>query len=267
MPFIEEFHSYRMLFPLSMKCVAVLMPHVLLMNTWRIYWRRGAKEDSKCRIDVHINLLPRIPSDHNFLLLNEASVGQPPAVPGVDEGKISIVALHITPRHVLKVETRNLLPPQTRIYPSYHLRAMRTLLISLLLSILPPLSQCQLHPDNDLSISLPFTSASQNFDTFGSAALLSDTIVLTPHSPAHILGAIWAKKPNPHTYWEVEFSLRVSGAERGGNGLAFWYSGKRGLGGNIFGSIDQWDGLGLFFDGNTGGKVYSFYCVANDSLR
>src|SRR5271170_2762889 len=101
----------------------------------------------------------------------------------------------------------------------------------LLFTIFSALVSCQLHQDNELSISQPFTSATQNFDTFGSVTLLSDTIVLTPHSPSHLLGAIWAKKPNPHLYWEAEFSIRVSGAERGGTGLAFWYSSQRGLGG------------------------------------
>ena len=101
----------------------------------------------------------------------------------------------------------------------------------------------------------PFTSATKDFDTFGSATLHSDTIVLTPHSPSHTIGAIWSKVANPYKYWEAEFSFRASGAERGGIGLAFWYSARRGLGGNVFGSIDAWDGLGVFFDANTGGKV------------
>jgi hypothetical protein len=51
----------------------------------------------------------------------------------------------------------------------------------------------------------------------------------------------------------------VTGAERGGTGLAFWYASKLGLGGNVFGSVDQWDGLGAFFDANTGGKVSFVY--------
>src|SRR2546423_3330518 len=133
---------------------------------------------------------------------------------------------------------------------------MPHLIVLTLFSIFACIARCQLHPDTSFTISHPFTSATQNYDTFGSAMLHSDTVVLTPHSPAHLLGALWAKKTNPHLYWEAEFSFRASGAERGGNGLAFWYSTKRGLGGNVFGSIDAWDGLGLFFDSNTGGRVH-----------
>ena len=40
-------------------------------------------------------------------------------------------------------------------------------------------------------------------------------------------------------------------------GLAFWYTTNRGLEGNVFGSVNQWDRLGLFFDANPGGKVSS----------
>lgn len=138
---------------------------------------------------------------------------------------------------------------------------LRLVLVLVLVFIhLLPFASCQFHSDNSLSLSLPFTSATADWDTFGAATLHSDTVVLTAHSPSHLLGALWSKKPNPHTYWEAEFSFRVMGAERGGIGLAFWYTAKRGLGGNIFGSVDQWDGLGLFFDGNTGGKV-RFYKV------
>lgn len=126
---------------------------------------------------------------------------------------------------------------------------------------------CQLHPDNSLSLSLPFTSATADWDTFGAATLHSDTVVLTPHSPSHLLGALWSKKPNQHTFWEAEFSFRAMGAERGGTGLAFWYATKRGLGGNVFGSVDQWDGFGLFFDGNSGGKVVQGSNATNNSRR
>lgn len=133
-----------------------------------------------------------------------------------------------------------------------------------ILAVLHSLVTCQ--SDTTFSLSQPFTSATQNFDTFGAAVLHSDTIVLTPHSP-HVVGAIWVKKPNPHIYWEAEFSFRVSGAERGGTGIGFWYTNRRGIAGNILGSHDQWDGLGVFFDANTGGGVYFPLLVKIDCSR
>ena len=35
----------------------------------------------------------------------------------------------------------------------------------------------------------------------------------------------------------------------------------------MFGSVDQWDGLGVFFDANTGGKVRSVRCVISGDNR
>jgi hypothetical protein len=118
------------------------------------------------------------------------------------------------------------------------------------------LAASQLSLQNEFTLTQPFNNAKEKFDVFGSATLYSDTIVLTPNSP-HVSGAIWSKKTNSHKYWQAEFSFRVSGAERGGQGLAFWYAVKPGRSGKVFGNADQWDGLGLFFDANSGGKVKS----------
>jgi hypothetical protein len=134
---------------------------------------------------------------------------------------------------------------------------MAHLLPLVLLFALSSLSTSEPRPDTSLSLSQPFNSGTQSFDAFGTASMHSDVIDLTPNAPAHMLAAIWAKNPNSHQYWEAEFSFRVSGAERGGNGLAFWYAARRGTRGNVFGSVDQWDGFGLFLDPNTGGKVFA----------
>jgi hypothetical protein len=128
--------------------------------------------------------------------------------------------------------------------------------LAILLATLITLAASQFSLQNEFTLTQPFSNAKEKFDVFGSATLYSDTIVLTPNSP-HVSGAIWSKKTNSHNYWQAEFSFRVSGAERGGQGLAFWYAAKPGRSGNVFGNADQWDGLGLFFDANSGGKVMS----------
>jgi lectin, mannose-binding 2 len=130
--------------------------------------------------------------------------------------------------------------------------------LAILLSTLITLAASQFSLQNDFTLTQPLSNAKEKFDVFGSATLYSDIIVLTPNSP-HMSGAIWSKKTNPHKYWQAEFSLRVSGAERGGQGLAFWYAAKPGRSGNVFGNADQWDGLGLFFDANSGGKVLTSF--------
>ncbi|KAG5461982.1 MAG: legume-like lectin family-domain-containing protein, partial [Olpidium bornovanus] len=90
--------------------------------------------------------------------------------------------------------------------------------------------------------SIPF------FETFGNAIPSEEYIRLAASVPG-LKGSIWAKDPNKHPEWEVEFSFRASGrGTAGGEGLAFWYTKDRGQEGPIFGSKDKWDGVGIFFD-------------------
>lgn len=83
-------------------------------------------------------------------------------------------------------------------------------------------------------------------------------------------GGMWTKSPVPYDWWEVDIAFRVSGRGRiGADGLvksekyqpygihyfytfylqAFWYTQNKGsYEGDVFGSSDQWVGLGVFFD-------------------
>merc|ERR1719189_1415909 len=60
---------------------------------------------------------------------------------------------------------------------------------------------------------------------------------------------IWTKEVTNFDWWEVELTFRVTGRGRiGADGLAFWYTAARGVEGPVYGSNDQWIGLGVFFD-------------------
>merc|ERR1719334_2155243 len=60
---------------------------------------------------------------------------------------------------------------------------------------------------------------------------------------------IWTKEQTNFDWWEVELTFRVTGRGRiGADGLAFWYTAAQGLEGPVYGSNDQWIGLGVFFD-------------------
>lgn len=63
-------------------------------------------------------------------------------------------------------------------------------------------------------------------------------------------GAIWTKSKTNFDWWEIEIVFRVTGRGRiGADGLAFWYVQDKGdYNGNVFGSSDKWNGLGIFFD-------------------
>lgn len=64
------------------------------------------------------------------------------------------------------------------------------------------------------------------------------------------IGAIWTKHPVTYDWWEVDLVFRITGRGRiGADGLAFWYTSAKGAyNGTVFGSSDQWQGLGIFFD-------------------
>jgi len=49
--------------------------------------------------------------------------------------------------------------------------------------------------------------------------------------------------------WEVELEFYIgSDQRRGADGMAMWYTRDRMEEGPVFGSKDQWTGLGIFFD-------------------
>ncbi|CAH0552175.1 unnamed protein product [Brassicogethes aeneus] len=88
------------------------------------------------------------------------------------------------------------------------------------------------------------------FWEYGGNAIASAENVRIAPSLRSQKGAIWTKNPINFDNWDVDISFRVTGRGRiGADGLAFWYTQNKGAyDGNVFGSSDQWVGLGLFFD-------------------
>ncbi|KAI9593586.1 legume-like lectin [Syncephalis fuscata] len=86
------------------------------------------------------------------------------------------------------------------------------------------------------------------FEYFENTLPSVDFIRLSP-SLKGMKGAIWAKEPNPHKEWIVEFSVNVFGRHlHGGDGMAFWYTKDRGQMGPVYGSKDSWEGLMVALD-------------------
>lgn len=78
--------------------------------------------------------------------------------------------------------------------------------------------------------------------------MASDFVRLAPSVPG-LKGSVWRQTPNEYKEWEVEFQFKAFGqGQVGGRGLAFWYTQERAIEGNVFGSKDQWRGLGVFLD-------------------
>jgi len=86
------------------------------------------------------------------------------------------------------------------------------------------------------------------WDHFGNAIASEENLRVTPSLRSQ-KGSVWSKLATTFDWWEVEIVFRVTGRGRiGADGLAFWFTSTKGVEGPVFGSGDQWNGLGLFFD-------------------
>jgi len=82
----------------------------------------------------------------------------------------------------------------------------------------------------------------------GNAIASAENVRITPSLRSQ-KGRIWSKDMTNFDWWEVDLTFRVTGRGRiGADGLAFWYSAAKGVEGPVYGSNDQWIGLGVFFD-------------------
>ncbi|KNC99959.1 uncharacterized protein SPPG_05331 [Spizellomyces punctatus DAOM BR117] len=92
---------------------------------------------------------------------------------------------------------------------------------------------------------------------FGGDALMEVNrfVRLTPELPSKS-GWLWSKQPFTSSSWLVEFDFKVHGASSGlhGDGFAFWYTTDKEQGGPVYGSKDQFTGLGVFFDTYANGR-------------
>jgi len=87
------------------------------------------------------------------------------------------------------------------------------------------------------------------FWEYAGNAIANEEMVRVTPSLRSQKGNIWTRLPIDFDWWEVELIFRVTGRGRiGADGLAFWYTDYRQEEGPVFGSADQWNGLGIFFD-------------------
>jgi len=86
------------------------------------------------------------------------------------------------------------------------------------------------------------------FEYSGNAIASEEMVRITPSLRSQ-KGMMWTKEMTNFDWWEVEITFRVTGRGRiGADGLAFWYTAAKGLEGPVYGSSDQWIGLGVFMD-------------------
>ncbi|CAF5050779.1 unnamed protein product, partial [Rotaria sp. Silwood1] len=85
--------------------------------------------------------------------------------------------------------------------------------------------------------------------TFGGSAIASDEQVRITPSIRSQKGWIWSKNTLSANDWLLDIKLRITGRGRvGADGMAIWFTENPGVEGSVFGSNDQWKGLGIFLD-------------------
>lgn len=102
------------------------------------------------------------------------------------------------------------------------------------------------------SIQKPYETdiASQSWVQSGSTIVANECIRLTSDRQSQ-RGALWNTKANALEHWEALIHFKVTGTGVGhlfGDGFAFWYAKDPSVSGSLFGSKEDFDGLGVFFD-------------------
>ncbi|OJK00870.1 hypothetical protein ASPACDRAFT_77753 [Aspergillus aculeatus ATCC 16872] len=87
------------------------------------------------------------------------------------------------------------------------------------------------------------------FDFGGDTIIRADQYIrLTSDRPSQ-QGWIFSRVPLTATNWEIEVEFKIHGAGNlHGDGFAMWLTKQRATQGPVFGSTDNFEGLGIFFD-------------------
>ncbi|XP_042344962.1 VIP36-like protein [Plectropomus leopardus] len=96
---------------------------------------------------------------------------------------------------------------------------------------------------------LGFSSSSQ-WDLMGTAMVTPDYVRLTPDLQSR-QGAVWSRIPFFVRDWELKVHFKIHGQAKknlNGDGMAIWLTKDRMQSGPVFGSMNQFIGLGIFVD-------------------
>nr|XP_002126496.1 vesicular integral-membrane protein VIP36 [Ciona intestinalis] len=104
----------------------------------------------------------------------------------------------------------------------------------------------------EYSLTKPYSSNGMTmpFWDFRDRTMLTNNFIrLTSNHQAEV-GSVWNKIPLYLRDWEMQVQFKVHGGGRtlGADGFAIWYTKERMTPGPVFGSRDEFHGLGVFFD-------------------
>ncbi|XP_041355326.1 protein ERGIC-53-like [Gigantopelta aegis] len=87
------------------------------------------------------------------------------------------------------------------------------------------------------------------FWQYGGDAMAGDEGIRITPSLRSKKGWVWTKNVFESEHWQIDVVVRVQGRGRiGADGMAVWFTETPGTEGPVFGSNDNWKGLGIFLD-------------------
>ncbi|KAF2634296.1 vesicular integral-membrane protein VIP36 precursor [Massarina eburnea CBS 473.64] len=105
------------------------------------------------------------------------------------------------------------------------------------------------------------------WDFGGDAIIRTDQYVRLASDKASRDGWIFSRVPLTATNWEILIEFKIHGqGNLFGDGFAMWLTKQRATPGNVFGSVDKFEGLGVFFDtykNNRPGTVFPYVMAMN----
>lgn len=110
------------------------------------------------------------------------------------------------------------------------------------------------------------------FDFGGDTIVRADKYIrLTSDRPSQE-GWIFSRVPLTATNWEIEVEFAIHGqGNLHGDGFAMWLTKQRASPGQVFGSVDRFEGLGIFFDtykNNRPGTVFPYVmAMVGDGIK
>ncbi|KYO40276.1 VIP36-like protein [Alligator mississippiensis] len=120
--------------------------------------------------------------------------------------------------------------------------------------VLARAEQTEEHFKREHSLTKPYqgvgSSSSALWDLLGNAMVMTQFIRLTPDQQSR-QGAVWNRVPCYLRDWEMQVHFKIHGQGKknlNGDGFALWYTKDRMQTGPVFGSKDNFLGLGVFVD-------------------
>ncbi|KIR33941.1 lectin, mannose-binding 2 [Cryptococcus deuterogattii 99/473] len=114
------------------------------------------------------------------------------------------------------------------------------------------------------SLAAPYvdTDLQNRWWDFGGDAIINTNkhVRLTQDKPSQA-GWLWARMPLSVSNWQIDVEFKVDGKANNifGDGWAFWVTSDRAKQGPVFGSVDWFKGIGIFFDTYANSKhAYTF---------